>query len=341
MPTSRTHDRILVTGGAGLIGSALVELLVEAGAAVTVIDDFSRGRTDNLAAVTGRIEVREGNLEDPAFAAKALADPADTVFHLASRAFGVAYSQGRHLAILHHNEAITHNLLTALAARPPRRLMVTSSSCVYPDDGPDVIPELPVVTGEPEAVNRGYGWAKRLLEIKTGLFAEETGVPATIVRPFNIYGERYNWAGRFSQAVPMLVKRVMDGEDPVVVWGSGRQRRSYIHAEDCARMMRDLVAAGVSGEPVNLGTEETVTIADLVAAIARSAGRSPRIETDTTKPEGRFIKSADTTRFQAALPDFELSVDLDAGLARMIDWYRRTDFGDDDDASTRAGSAPA
>ena len=322
----RDFQRVLVTGGAGLIGSSLVEHLVDQGCDVVVVDDFSRGRAENLAAVSDHIEVREGDLEDPGFTSQALGDPVDAVYHLASRAFGVAYSQGRHVSILHHNEAITHNLLTSLAKQPPQWLMVTSSSCVYPDDGPDIIPEMPLFTREPEAVNWGYGWAKRLLELKSELFARESDTSLTIARPFNIFGERYRWAGNFSQAIPMLVKRVMDGEDPVIVWGSGGQRRSYIHARDCARMMHALVAAGCDDGPVNLGTEKTVSMLDLVARIAQAAARAPKIETDPSKPEGRFTKSAEMTRFEGLVPDFELDVSLDDGLARMVDWYHATDF---------------
>ena len=327
------RDRIYVTGGAGLIGSSLVEELVAAGGQVVVIDDFSRGRAENLAAVSDRIEVREGDLENPDFTRKAMGDGAETVYHLASRAFGVAYSQGRHVAILQHNEAITFNLIAALSAAPPARLLVTSSSCVYPDDGPDEIPELPVVTREPEMVNWGYGWAKRMLEIKAELFARETSSRVTIVRPFNIYGERYRWAGQFSQAIPMLVRRVMDGENPVVVWGSGSQRRSYIHAQDCARMMCALVEAGVADGPVNLGTRETIAMLDLVTRIAEVAGKTPHTQTDPTKPEGRTIKSADMSRFDELLPNFELQISLTEGLSRMIEWYGRTDFTEETHAA--------
>jgi len=322
-------ENVTVTGGAGLIGSWLVEQLVARGVRVTVIDDYSRGRPENLERVAGKFDLRLVDLEDPAAAARAF-DGTDAVYHLASRAFGVAYSHGRHLAILRHNETITQNLLNAFVARPPRWLMVTSSSSVYPDDGPECVGELPVFTDEPEQANWGYGWSKRFLEQKTALFARETGTPVTIVRPFNVYGERYSWAGNNSQAMPMLVKRVMYGADPVVVWGSGEQRRSYIHGIDCARMMVALVDAGHDGSPVNLGTEETVSMRELVSRIATAGGLDPKIEADTSKPEGRFIKSADMSLFRRLVPDFTFEVSLDDGLRRMIDWYRTTDFPAED-----------
>ncbi len=168
------NRKVAVTGGAGLIGSFLCDSLVAVNARVVVIDDFSKGHRNNLAQLEGQIEIREGDLENSGFAMDALAD-ADVIFHLASRAYGVGYARGRHLGILRHNERVTDNLLDAVARHRPQRLLVTSSSCVYPDDGPDTVPELAVFEGEPEMVNWGYGWAKRFLEQKAMMYARETG----------------------------------------------------------------------------------------------------------------------------------------------------------------------
>jgi nucleoside-diphosphate-sugar epimerase len=311
-----------VTGGGGLIGSFLAERLLAAGAKVIVADDFSKGRRENLAAVRERIEIREGDLEGEAAMERAL-EGADIVFHLASRAYGVGYAHSNHLAILEHNEKITGNLVKALAKRPAAHLLVTSSSCVYPDEGPDTLGELALYTGEPEQANWGYGWAKRMLEQKSLMLARESGIPLTIVRPFNIYGERYAWVGNASQAIPMLVKKVMDGDDPVVIWGSGTQRRNYLHAADCADAMAGLVEAGFTGA-VNIGTEETVTMRELVEAVCRLGGKRPRIVTDAAKPEGRRVKSSDSTLLRRAYPGFRRSVDLEEGLRRMLQWYRAT-----------------
>lgn len=313
------NRRVTVTGGAGLIGSFLTARLVDAGAKVVVADDFSKGRREYLAAVAGRIEIREGDLEDQAAMDRALAG-ADVVFHLASRAFGVGYSAGNHIKILEHNERITNNLVHTLANKPVEWLLVTSSSCVYPDDGPDTVTELPLYTGEPEMVNWGYGWAKRMLEQKALILARETKIPLTIVRPFNIYGEHYTWFGDASSAIAMQVKKVMDGDDPVVIWGSGTQRRNYLHACECADVMAGLVEADFTGV-VNIGTEDTVTLRELVETICRLAGRSPKLVTDTTKPEGRRIKSADSTMLRRAYPAFRRSVSLEEGLRRMLGWY--------------------
>ncbi|MEM7122388.1 MAG: NAD-dependent epimerase/dehydratase family protein [Pseudomonadota bacterium] len=322
--TSRvTGATCAITGGAGLIGSFLADQLVDAGAEVIVVDDFSKGARANIAHLDGKVDVREVDLEVMGSAREALAGAA-YVFHLASRAYGVGHGAGRHGEILRHNERITDNVLAAVVVHRPAHLLVTSSSCVYPDDGPDTVSELPLFSGEPEAANRGYGWAKRFLEQKAILASEETGVPLTIVRPFNIYGERYAWVGESSQAIPMLVKKVMDGNDPVIIWGSGEQRRTYLHAADCALIMRRLVERDYTDGPVNIGLEETVSVRELVETVCRLAGRQPELTCDRSKPEGRFVKSSDPTRLFEAVPDFAPTVGLDDGLNRMIGWYRST-----------------
>lgn len=312
---------VAVTGGAGMIGSFLCEELIKDGANVVMIDDYSKGRKENISHIADKLQIREGDLEDLAFTQTALSD-AQYIFHLASRAYGVGYAEGRHVTNMLHNDRVTNCILDAINTDIIEHILMTSSSCVYDDNGPDIIPELPLFEALPENVNRGYGWAKRFLEQKSEIYSEETGVPMTIVRPFNIFGERYRWVGEFSAAIPMLVKRVLDGEDPVVMWGSGNQLRSYIHAKDCARMMMGLVSVKHTNGPVNLGTTETISISNLVRLICELSGNKPKLEFDTTKPEGRFIKSSDTTRFDSILPDFEFSTSLRDGILKMIEWYK-------------------
>jgi UDP-glucose 4-epimerase len=313
---------VAVTGGAGLIGSFLVEDLLARSAKVVVIDDFSTGSGAHLGAVADRIELREGDLEKPGVAAQCLAG-AQIVFHLASRAFGVGYGTKRHLEICLHNERVTNNVVEALATKPPEFVLTVSSSCVHRDDGPDTFPELPVYDGEPERVNSGYGWAKRFMETKFAMLSEVAGIPVAIARPVNIYGERYRWRGANSQAIPMLVHKVMSGMDPVVIWGSGRQRRNYLHAQDCAVLLRRLVEADAGGQTVNIGLEDTVSMAELVALIVEVAGSKAKTVLDTTKPEGRFVKSADSTRLRALLGTVEPTIDLREGIARMIEWFAK------------------
>lgn len=318
--------RVLVAGGAGMIGSYLVEELVAHGATVRVADNLERGSLANLAAVRDRIELLTVDLRDRAACAQAV-DGMDLVCNLAARTAGIGYSARHQGEMLTVNTTLSLNLLEAARERGVERFLVVSSSCVYPDDAPAPTPELPVLSGLPERGNEGYGWAKRVAELQARFYAEEHGMHVTIVRPFNPYAPRYRWEGEASHVVPSLVKKICDGVDPLVVWGSGRQRRNLLHARDVAALMRIVVERHHGTDPVNLGTEETVSVAELVAEIAAIAGRSPRVVYDTTRPEGRGIKSADATRLRSLAPGYQPAVSRTQGLAEMIAWHRATFVG--------------
>ncbi|MGI8967458.1 MAG: NAD-dependent epimerase/dehydratase family protein [Limisphaerales bacterium] len=318
------NKTVAVTGGLGLIGSFLSQELCRSGARVILIDDESKGSWKYISDLRSQVEFRKVDLTNSKFAMEALKD-SNYVFHLASRAYGVGFSQKNNFEMFRFNDLINTNVLDAIAAQHPEQALVVSSSCIYSDEGPTPMPDCQPVTGEPERVNWGYGWAKRILEQKAVIYQKETGIPITVVRPFNIYGEHYNWVGDSSQAIPMLTKRIMEKENPLIVWGSGNQRRNYLHAHDCARVMMRLVENGYFERPINIGREETVSVKDLVKRLASLAGRELEIIFDRTKPEGRFIKSADSQLLLAALgDDFEWKIDLQDGLSRMVEWYKAT-----------------
>ena len=228
---------------------------------------------------------------------------------------------GHHLETLAHNEKITTNLFENLEKTKPKKLLVMSSSCVYDDNSPDYTPELDVFLGKPETANRGYGWAKRFLEQKATLFSEEMNIPVVIPRPFNIYGENYCWAGEYSQAIPMLVKRILDGDDPLQIWGSGNQIRNYMHSFDCAKILIDLMALNQNILPVNIATGTSISVRDLVLKLQGIFEKNNSIEFDTTKPEGRLVKTSDNHYLNRLLPEFEFEISLEVGLRRMGNWY--------------------
>jgi nucleoside-diphosphate-sugar epimerase len=315
---------VAVTGGLGLIGSFLCQELGARGARVIVIDDESKGSWRYVPDLRQKVTYRQVDLAIPQQAIAAV-EGAEYVFHLASRAYGVGFSQKNNFEMFRFNDLVNTNVLDAIARHQPKQALVVSSSCVYSDEGPTPMSDCQPISGEPERVNWGYGWAKRILEQKAVIYQKETGVPITVVRPFNIYGEHYNWVGDNSQAIPMLTKRVMEKEKPMVIWGSGNQRRNYVHAHDCARVMLQLVENGYHERPINLGREETVSVRDLVLRLASIAGVELELLCDRSKPEGRFIKSADSNLLLAALGDgFQWHVDLHEGLKRMVGWYQQT-----------------
>jgi nucleoside-diphosphate-sugar epimerase len=317
--------RALVTGGAGFVGTYLVEALLAQGAEVRVVDDFSTqsGRSFPYRADT---EVIEGDLRDPEVAQRSVAGM-DVVLHLAARAYGMLRSIENNPEILRDNSLMSFHVLDACVRADVGRVLMVSSSCVYPDDAPVPTPELPVNLGFPESVNEGYGWGKRMSEIQSRYVYEKHGLPIAIVRPFNAYGGRYAWQGAASHVVPSLVKKVLDRNGPVIVWGSGRQARDLLHARDFALGFRLATECAVDCDPINLASGTPVTLVELVRMVADLAGIEIEIQFDPSKPDGRPCKHADITKLRQKVPAFRQTVSLDEGLMEMVEWYERS-WGD-------------
>lgn len=315
--------RVLVGGGCGFLGSYLVPELVAAGARLTVVDNLDNGNLDALQEVKGNILFQRADLREAAVCQR-FSSGQDVVLNLAAKASGMEYSRK------HNGEMLVYNLLCTLALLEAARLngvahyLIVSSSCVYPNDAPIPTPELPVFTGTPESVNEGYGWAKRIQELAGAYYAEEQGMAVSIVRPFNPYGGKYPWGSEEkAHVIPALVKRVMDGEDPLIVWGTGQQRRNFLHASDAVSLILKVIEKGVVATPVNIGYEEDVSIAELVDLICEVSGKRPTIVFDSSKPEGRFRKSADATRLRELTDGYKPKVSLREGIAEMVEWYHR------------------
>ena len=321
--TSVRGRRVLVGGGCGFFGSYLVPVLVHAGARVTVVDNLENGERSAIEAVAGDVTFVEADLRDVK-ACDELLRGVEIFVNLAANASGVAFSRAHHGDMLVDNVVCGLVPLQAAARHGVPHVVLTSSSCVYPDDAPVPTPELDPFTGSPEQVNEGYGWAKRIHELAGRYFARERDMNVTILRPFNMYGGNYPWrSNERAHVIPSIVKRVLDGEDPLVVWGSGEQRRNFLHGSDAAELTLRIIAGGANG-PVNVGYEEDTRIADLVALVCDVTGRDPQIVFDRSKPDGQARKSADSTRLRAMTDNYVPKVTLRAGIEEMLDWYRRT-----------------
>ena len=318
-----TQKRVTVGGGCGFLGSYLVPALVARGASVTVIDNLENGERSALDAVRDSVRFVEADLRDRSTCDELLIGT-ELFINLAANASGVAFSR------THHGEMLIDNLLCGLVPLQAAvrhavpRIVLTSSSCVYPDDAVVPTPELDPFTGSPETVNQGYGWAKRVQELTAGYLSKETGIRVTILRPFNMYGANYPWrSDEKAHVIPSLVKRVLDDENPLVVWGSGQQRRNFLHGSDAAEAIIRVIESGAEG-PVNIGYEDDTSIAELVDLICDVTGRSPKIVFDRSRPDGAARKSADSTRLRALTDSYEPRVSLRQGIEEMVDWYQRT-----------------
>jgi len=315
------NKAVAVPGGAGFIGSYVVEQLVAAGARVTVIDNLESGLLSNLKDVQGEIEFIEGDVTEMNrcrhwFTGK------DAVLNLAARATGVGYSHVHHEGQLGRNLLIGSSVLESARQAGVPRTLVVSSSCVYPDDAPVPTPELPLFTGEPERVNAGYGWAKRYLELQAGYYAGHFGMAIALARPFNAYGGRDLALGERSHVIPALIERLLSDAPELVVWGSGRQTRSFIHGRDVATGLLLLTEHYAVCDPVNLGNDHEISIKDLVTLLMDLSGLRKPVVFDTSKPEGCLRKAADMTKFRKVVQGFLPQTDLRAELLEMLAAHR-------------------
>lgn len=304
---------VLVTGGAGFIGSHLVEALVHQGARVTVLDDFSSGRRENLAAVEGQVLIVAGDLCEEAVAARAL-EGADVVIHLATRCVRLSFS--RPLEVYRVNCEGTYRLLLAAAARSMRRFVYVSSSEVY-----GTAARVPMGEDHPLEPTTVYGATKAAGELYTRAMMRSFGLETVIVRPFNTYGPRAHFEGVYGEVIPRFVVRLLNGKRPMI-FGDGLQTRDFTYVTDTVRGILDAAArCPGDGRSVNIARGEELSIRRIAELLA--AQISPGTEPEYGRPRPADLRRhlADVTLARTLL-GFRAEVGAEEGLARYVAWAR-------------------
>jgi len=261
--------RVLVTGGAGFVGSRLVERLVEAGAVVDVVDDLSTGATRNLDAAerTGRTTLVRGDVRDRALVGD-LVRGADVVYHLAG-AVGVRRVAEDPVDTWSRNVEGTAAVLAA-CARHGTRCLVASTSEVYGTGATGVLAEDAPVTVEPTARRDVYAVSKLAGESLALAMHRASLLPVTVVRLFNVVGPRQS--ERYGMVLPRFAHAAVRGA-PLSVHGDGRQTRCFLHVDDATRALVALTATAASeGRVVNVGSDEEVAVGDLARRVVAAAG---------------------------------------------------------------------
>lgn len=316
------NKKVLVTGGAGFVGSHLVEELLKDGARVTAADNFERGKKSNLDAVKNDFEMIEIDLRNLDNCLKVTRGK-EVVFNLAAKVTGIEYNRTHQTDMFENNMLLQQMPIHAAAKEGVSRFMQLSTACIYPHDSKVPTQESEGERGEPEPTNAGYGYAKRMGEKLARWYAKETSMEVGIVRPFNAYGPRDYYDKATSHVIPALIKKVLDGHNPVEVWGSGNQSRVFVHAVDFAIGLKLLGEKYAKPDPVNLGHDEMVSIKQLLLKIQDITGIKNPPFFNTAMPEGYPQRSADTTKLKAVTGGFVPSISLETGLKEMIEWYRK------------------
>lgn len=314
------EKRVLVTGGSGFVGSHLVERLIGGGASVRVCGRSRRRLQESVGTLADDVEFMEGDLADAEFAAKTCSGR-EVVFHLAAKVAGVGYNTRHPATLIHANTVIGLNVFEAAVRSGVERVLVASSACVYRRFAEVPTPESEGFIGDPEPTNFGYGWAKRFLEVQGRCYAQEHGLKVCLARPYNVYGPRDDFEWETNHVIPALIRRVVEGHDPMVVWGDGSQTRSFIFVEDVVALLMEACEKYAICDPINLGSDDEITIGELVRTIVDIAGFDTRIEFDATKPAGQPRRLGDHSKARTVL-QYRPRVTMQEGLARTIEWYR-------------------
>jgi nucleoside-diphosphate-sugar epimerase len=312
--------RVLVTGGAGFIGSHLVDRLLERGREVVVADDFSRGGLDNVSHVADDVELAPVDLTTQEGCLRAT-EGVDRVYHLAASVGGIHYIQRENVGGLTPSVLMNQHMLEAARIADVDEFLFASSACIYRQehDGLNRFSEEQAIPADPHST---YGWAKVLGEVACRAYHEDTDLDAGMVRIFNCYGPRESLDPERSHVIPSLCRKVIEADDgdAIELFGDGTQERGFIYVTDLVEGMCRAMERKTDGEPINLGNgHEVVSINELAETIIAISGKDLEIEHDLSKPTGTDRYAADTERMAAAL-DWTPGTPLAEGIREVYAW---------------------
>jgi len=310
-----TRDLIVVTGGAGFIGSELVRQLVQRGSRVLVIDNLVNGKRENLEGLPAdQVTLLARDIRDRD-AYRALLREAQVVYHLAC--LGVRHSV--HSPVENHevNATATLHLLAESRAAGVPRFVYVSSSEVY-----GTALWTPMTETHPTFPCTVYGASKLAGEGYTRAFRSTYGYPTVVVRPFNTYGPHSHHEGDSGEVVPKFLLRCLAGR-PLIVFGDGTQTRDFTYVSDSAR---GIILAGTSeaavGRTINLGSGEEVSINELALTVSQVADRpDAKVVHDVPRP-GDVLRLCADMSIARELLGYAVQIPLADGLTRLLDWYR-------------------
>ena len=298
----------VVTGGAGFLGSHLVELLEADGQTVHVVRKAECDLTDAQDVARLFEEVRP-----------------ERVFHLAAEVGGIGANRDNPGRYWYANLMMGVNILEQARIHGTGKVTMVGTICSYPKFAPIPFREDTLWDGYPEETNAPSGVAKKALLVGAQSYRAQYGLNAIVLLPVNLYGPRDNFDLHSSHVIPALIRKMIEaqerGEDSVTLWGDGSPTREFLYVEDCARglFMADKAYDGV--DPVNLGTGFEISIKDLAETIAEATGFTGEIVWDTDKPNGQPRRQLDVTRARERF-GFEAEVSFPEGLARTVEWFR-------------------
>ena len=301
-----SQRRVLVTGGAGFLGSRVVAQLRERGAQDIVVP---RSKTLNLVD-------RDNNR-------RAVKD-ADIVIHLAARVGGIGFNRENPGQLFFENLMMGAQLMEEARLAGVEKFVGVGTVCAYPKFTPVPFHEDDLWNGYPEETNAPYGLAKKMLLVQAQAYRAQYGFNGIFLLPVNLYGPGDNFDPRSSHVIPALIRKFHEaktqGLDVVEVWGDGSPSREFLYVDDAARGVVLAAERYEGADPVNLGSGMEITIRDLAGTIARALDFHGEIRWDTSKPNGQPRRSLDVSRAEREF-GFKAQTDFATGLQATVDWW--------------------
>ena len=302
-------SRIVVTGGAGFLGSFVCERLAERGAQVFV------PRSEDYDLVD--IEACRRLYRD--------AKP-EIVVHLAAKVGGIGANRENPGSFFYENLMMGVQLIEEGRLYGLEKFVALGTICAYPKFTPVPFREEELWNGYPEETNAPYGLAKKMLLVQSQAYRAQYGFNSIYLLPVNLYGPRDNFDPSSSHVIPALIKKCFDAIDnndsSITVWGTGKATREFLYVEDAAEGIVLATERYEKSEPVNLGAGFEISIKDLVTLIARLTGFTGEIIWDSTKPDGQPRRCLDTSRASAEF-GFTAKTGFEQGLEKTIEWYKK------------------
>jgi GDP-L-fucose synthase len=302
--------RVCVTGGAGFLGSYVLEKLEQRGA-----KDVFIPRIEAYDLVQHEDVVRM--LED---------SQPDIIIHLAANVGGIGANREHPAEFFYDNLMMGTQLIHESWKRGVQKFVAIGTVCAYPKFTPIPFQEENLWDGYPEETNAPYGLAKKMMLVQSQAYREQYGFNSIFLIPVNLYGPRDNFNLETSHVIPALIRKCIEaqekGEGQVVVWGDGTPTREFLYAGDAAEGILLGAEHYNASEPVNLGSGQEIRIKDLVETIVRLTGFEGELVWDTSKPNGQPRRALDTSRATERF-GFKAQMPFEEGLRLTIDWFRQ------------------
>jgi GDP-L-fucose synthase len=306
--------RVIVTGGAGFLGSYVVEKLHARGAAQVFVPRKSLYDLREIEAVRALLHE---TLDDEG-------GSVDMIIHVAGSVGGIGANRAHPAEFFYDNLMMGVQLFNESWKAGVSKFVAIGTICAYPKFAPIPFREEDLWNGYPEETNAPYGLAKKMLLVQSQTYREQYGYNSIFLLPVNLYGPRDNFDPETSHVIPALIRKCLEakerGDDHIVAWGDGSPTREFLYVEDAAEGILLAAERYNQSDPVNIGSAFEISIKDLLKTIARLTGFDGRIVWDTTKPNGQPRRKLDVSRAQERF-GFVSATPFEDGLRRTIDWY--------------------